>query len=266
MWWTPDGERILQGAEAGLFREALGMIVDMVRDDDEGHRTSPRHSRGRGLHRSKKRRRGLDGDSGYYTLNTVDLTEDKRLTSNCRFSSVSQVVASEVVTAQPRDDPMDWGARGRRFKSCRPDLTEVICSKRLTKRPLRRPRSFLGLGDTFSATNRTIPGPLRSGANLPVEGRWSLPATPAQPATARRNTAGGLGDGAVQDRPRPPRPPVTWQETGRYPRIHTGRQPTRCTGRYRDEWLAPVHRGRRQPTPVMRAAIRCNGNELSYDG
>ena len=35
MWWTPDGERILQGAEAGLFREALGMVVDMVRDDNE---------------------------------------------------------------------------------------------------------------------------------------------------------------------------------------------------------------------------------------
>ena len=36
MWWTPDGERILQGAEARLFREALGTLVDMVRDDDEG--------------------------------------------------------------------------------------------------------------------------------------------------------------------------------------------------------------------------------------
>ena len=36
MWWTPDGERILQGAEARLFREALGMVVDMVRDDHEG--------------------------------------------------------------------------------------------------------------------------------------------------------------------------------------------------------------------------------------
>jgi hypothetical protein len=34
MWWTPEGERVLQGAEARLFREALGMIVDMVRDDD----------------------------------------------------------------------------------------------------------------------------------------------------------------------------------------------------------------------------------------
>ncbi|MGO9108542.1 MAG: hypothetical protein ACLP9L_04850 [Thermoguttaceae bacterium] len=36
MWSTPDGERILQGAEAKLFREALAMIVDMVCDDAEG--------------------------------------------------------------------------------------------------------------------------------------------------------------------------------------------------------------------------------------
>ena len=36
MWWTQDGARVLQGAEAKLFREALGTIVDMVRDDDEG--------------------------------------------------------------------------------------------------------------------------------------------------------------------------------------------------------------------------------------
>jgi hypothetical protein len=36
MWWTPDGERILQGAEARLFREAFGTLVDLVRDDDEG--------------------------------------------------------------------------------------------------------------------------------------------------------------------------------------------------------------------------------------
>jgi len=36
MWWTPDGERILQGAEARLFREALARTVDMVRDDPEG--------------------------------------------------------------------------------------------------------------------------------------------------------------------------------------------------------------------------------------
>jgi hypothetical protein len=28
MWWTPDGERILQGAEATLFREALGIDED----------------------------------------------------------------------------------------------------------------------------------------------------------------------------------------------------------------------------------------------
>jgi hypothetical protein len=37
MWWTPDGERVLQGAEAQLFREALGVLVDMVRDDDQGN-------------------------------------------------------------------------------------------------------------------------------------------------------------------------------------------------------------------------------------
>ena len=36
MWWTPDGERTLKGAEAALIREALGTLVDMVRDDDEG--------------------------------------------------------------------------------------------------------------------------------------------------------------------------------------------------------------------------------------
>ena len=36
MWWTPEGERTLKGAEARLFREALGTLVDMVRDDDEG--------------------------------------------------------------------------------------------------------------------------------------------------------------------------------------------------------------------------------------
>jgi hypothetical protein len=36
MWWTPDGGRILQGVEATLFREALGTLVDLVRDDDEG--------------------------------------------------------------------------------------------------------------------------------------------------------------------------------------------------------------------------------------
>ncbi len=36
MWWTPNGERILRGAEGQLFREALGMIVDMVRDDNDG--------------------------------------------------------------------------------------------------------------------------------------------------------------------------------------------------------------------------------------
>ena len=36
MWWTSEGERTLKGAEATLFREALGTLVDMVRDDDEG--------------------------------------------------------------------------------------------------------------------------------------------------------------------------------------------------------------------------------------
>ena len=36
MWSTPDGERILQGAERRLFREALSMVVDSVRDDNEG--------------------------------------------------------------------------------------------------------------------------------------------------------------------------------------------------------------------------------------
>lgn len=36
MWWTSDGERILTGAEASLFREALGILVDYVQDDEEG--------------------------------------------------------------------------------------------------------------------------------------------------------------------------------------------------------------------------------------
>ncbi len=35
MWWTPDGERILRGAEARLFTDALGALVNMVRDDHE---------------------------------------------------------------------------------------------------------------------------------------------------------------------------------------------------------------------------------------
>jgi hypothetical protein len=35
MWWTPDGQRILQGAESRLFRDAVGMIVNMVRDVTE---------------------------------------------------------------------------------------------------------------------------------------------------------------------------------------------------------------------------------------
>ena len=36
MWLTPDGERTLQGAEATLFREGLGTLVDRVGDDTEG--------------------------------------------------------------------------------------------------------------------------------------------------------------------------------------------------------------------------------------
>ena len=36
MWWTSDGERILKGAEAALFREALGVLVDYVCQDEDG--------------------------------------------------------------------------------------------------------------------------------------------------------------------------------------------------------------------------------------
>ena len=36
MWWTSEGERVLQGAEAALFRASLGTLVDLVQDDDEG--------------------------------------------------------------------------------------------------------------------------------------------------------------------------------------------------------------------------------------
>jgi len=36
MWWTPDGERLLQGAEAKLFKEALATLVSVVRDDYAG--------------------------------------------------------------------------------------------------------------------------------------------------------------------------------------------------------------------------------------
>jgi hypothetical protein len=36
MWWTPGGERTLTGSEAALFKDALGAIVDRVRDDEEG--------------------------------------------------------------------------------------------------------------------------------------------------------------------------------------------------------------------------------------
>lgn len=36
MWWTSDGERILEGAEAALFQEALGVLVDYVQQDEDG--------------------------------------------------------------------------------------------------------------------------------------------------------------------------------------------------------------------------------------
>ena len=35
MWPTPAGERILQGAEAVLFKEGLGTLVDFIHDDTE---------------------------------------------------------------------------------------------------------------------------------------------------------------------------------------------------------------------------------------
>lgn len=34
MYWTPEGERCLVGAEAQLFVESLAMIVDLLADDD----------------------------------------------------------------------------------------------------------------------------------------------------------------------------------------------------------------------------------------
>ena len=37
MWWTSNGERVLEGAEASLFRECLARLVDdlyTLRDDD----------------------------------------------------------------------------------------------------------------------------------------------------------------------------------------------------------------------------------------
>ena len=34
MYWTPEGERVLLGAERRLFEEALGMIVDLLSDAD----------------------------------------------------------------------------------------------------------------------------------------------------------------------------------------------------------------------------------------
>jgi hypothetical protein len=36
MWWTPEGERILLGAEAELLPNALGFVADHVRDDQNG--------------------------------------------------------------------------------------------------------------------------------------------------------------------------------------------------------------------------------------
>src|SRR5437868_3285945 len=36
MWWTPNGERILKGAEATVFREALGVLSDLIYDDEGG--------------------------------------------------------------------------------------------------------------------------------------------------------------------------------------------------------------------------------------
>ena len=36
MWWTPDGERVLHGREAALFRESLGVLTDFVHDDEQG--------------------------------------------------------------------------------------------------------------------------------------------------------------------------------------------------------------------------------------
>ena len=38
MWWTQEGERVLQGAEAALFREALGSLwddIEMCEESDE---------------------------------------------------------------------------------------------------------------------------------------------------------------------------------------------------------------------------------------
>jgi hypothetical protein len=35
MWLTPDGERVLQAAEAALFRQSRGILVDLVQEDTE---------------------------------------------------------------------------------------------------------------------------------------------------------------------------------------------------------------------------------------
>jgi hypothetical protein len=54
MWWTPDGERVLRGREAALFREALGVLTDFVRDDDKGDLCQFRISAFDSLQRSQK--------------------------------------------------------------------------------------------------------------------------------------------------------------------------------------------------------------------
>jgi hypothetical protein len=54
MWWTPDGERVLRGREAALFREALGVLTDLVRDDEKGDLCQFGMSVFDGLQRSQK--------------------------------------------------------------------------------------------------------------------------------------------------------------------------------------------------------------------
>ena len=55
---------------------------------------------------------------------------------------------------------LDWGSRGRRFKSCQPDFMQVIYEKRLTARPLTRPCVVSGVGDTFFVTKRRTRPPV----------------------------------------------------------------------------------------------------------
>lgn len=33
VWWTPDGKRILTGAEGRLFRKALAVLVDVLHEE-----------------------------------------------------------------------------------------------------------------------------------------------------------------------------------------------------------------------------------------